>query len=52
MLVEDQVLRDQWIVAARAEDIKEEPQQVIVLGERIVLFRTEVGIHAFKDLCI
>ncbi|MEH7384479.1 aromatic ring-hydroxylating dioxygenase subunit alpha [Bacillus sp. JJ1521] len=52
MLVEDQVLRDQWIVAARAETIKEEPQQVIVLGERIVLFRTEEGIHAFKDLCI
>ncbi|MEH7237477.1 aromatic ring-hydroxylating dioxygenase subunit alpha [Bacillus sp. JJ1562] len=52
MLVEDQVLRDQWVVAARAEDIKEEPQQVIVLGERIVLFRTEDGIHAFKDLCI
>lgn len=52
MLVEDQVLRDQWVVAAKAEDIKEEPQQVIVLGERIVLFRTEEGIHAFKDLCI
>ncbi|WP_077618018.1 aromatic ring-hydroxylating oxygenase subunit alpha [Bacillus sinesaloumensis] len=52
MLVEDQVLRNQWVVAARAEDIKDDPQQVIVLGERIVLFRTEEGIHAFKDLCI
>ncbi|WP_010281930.1 aromatic ring-hydroxylating oxygenase subunit alpha [Bacillus timonensis] len=52
MLVEDQVLRDQWVVAAKAEDIQEKPQQVIVLGERIVLFRTEEGIHAFKDLCV
>ncbi|WP_449540251.1 Rieske 2Fe-2S domain-containing protein [Ferdinandcohnia sp. Marseille-Q9671] len=52
MLVEDQVLRDNWVVAAKAETIKEEPQQVIVLGERIVLFRTEDGIHAFKDLCV
>lgn len=52
MIIEDQALRNQWVVAAKAEDIKEEPKQVIVLGERIVLFRNEEGIHAFKDLCI
>jgi phenylpropionate dioxygenase-like ring-hydroxylating dioxygenase large terminal subunit len=52
MIVEDNVLRSDWIVASKIEDIKEEPKQVVLMGERIVLFRNEEGIHAFKDLCI
>jgi phenylpropionate dioxygenase-like ring-hydroxylating dioxygenase large terminal subunit len=52
MILEDNVLRSDWIVAGKIEDIKEEPKQVILMGERIVLFRNEEGIHAFKDLCI
>jgi phenylpropionate dioxygenase-like ring-hydroxylating dioxygenase large terminal subunit len=52
MIVEDNVLRNDWIVAGKIEDIKEEPKQVVLMGERIVLFRNEEGIHAFKDLCI
>jgi phenylpropionate dioxygenase-like ring-hydroxylating dioxygenase large terminal subunit len=52
MIVEDNVLRSDWIVAGKIEDIKEEPKQVVIMGERIVLFRNEEGIHAFKDLCI
>ncbi|MFJ7975575.1 Rieske 2Fe-2S domain-containing protein [Peribacillus sp. JNUCC 23] len=52
MLIQDDVLRNDWIVASRSIDIKEEPVQVIVMGERLVLFRNEEGVHAFKDLCI
>lgn len=52
MIVEDNVLRSDWIVAGKIEDIKETPKQVVLMGERIVLFRNEEGIHAFKDLCI
>jgi phenylpropionate dioxygenase-like ring-hydroxylating dioxygenase large terminal subunit len=52
MIVEDNVLRSDWIVASKIDDIKEEPKQVVLMGERIVLFRNEEGIHAFKDLCI
>jgi phenylpropionate dioxygenase-like ring-hydroxylating dioxygenase large terminal subunit len=52
MILEDNVLRSDWIVAGKIEDIKEEPKQVVLMGERIVLFRNEEGIHAFKDLCI
>ncbi|MBU9723870.1 MULTISPECIES: aromatic ring-hydroxylating oxygenase subunit alpha [Bacillaceae] len=52
MLVEDQVLRNDWIVASKIDDVKEAPLQVTILGERVVLFRNEEGIHAFKDLCI
>ncbi|MFJ7727397.1 Rieske 2Fe-2S domain-containing protein [Neobacillus sp. NPDC097160] len=52
MILEDDVLRSDWIVACKIEDVKEEPLQVTVLGERIVFFRNEDGIHAFKDLCI
>ncbi|EKN66700.1 Rieske (2Fe-2S) domain-containing protein [Neobacillus bataviensis LMG 21833] len=52
MLLEDNVLRSDWIVACKGEDVKEEPLQVTILGERIVFFRNEEGVHAFKDLCI
>lgn len=52
MIVHDQVLRSDWIVACKAEDVGEKPLQVVVMGERVVLFRNEEGIHAFKDLCI
>jgi phenylpropionate dioxygenase-like ring-hydroxylating dioxygenase large terminal subunit len=52
MIIEDQVLRSDWIVAGKVEDVKEEPKQVVIMGERVVLFRNEKGIHAFKDLCI
>lgn len=51
MLV-DQALRKEWIVACFSQEVTENPKQVIILGERIVLFRNEDGIHAFKDLCI
>lgn len=52
MLIDDQELRNNWIVACREQDVKEDPLQVVILGERVVLFRNEEGIHAFKDLCI
>lgn len=52
MGLEDQVLRDSWIAACRDADVENGPIQVTVLGERVVLFKNEEGIHAFKDLCI
>ncbi|QCJ40912.1 aromatic ring-hydroxylating dioxygenase subunit alpha [Bacillus sp. S3] len=52
MILEDNVLRSDWIVACKIEDVKEEPLQVTILGERVVFFRNEEGIYAFKDLCI
>ena len=52
MIINDTVLRSDWIVACKIDDVKEEPIQVVVMGERVVLFRNEQGIHAFKDLCI
>ncbi|MEH7014298.1 aromatic ring-hydroxylating dioxygenase subunit alpha [Neobacillus niacini] len=52
MIINDTVLRSDWIVACKIEDVTEEPIQVVIMGERVVLFRNEQGIHAFKDLCI
>lgn len=52
MIIEDQVLRNDWIVACKAEDVKEKPLQIVMMGERIVLYRTANGINAFKDMCI
>jgi len=52
MIVNDAVLRNEWIVACRAQDVQEKPLQVLIMGERVVIFRTEEGVHAFKDLCV
>lgn len=51
-MIEDKVLRDDWVVTCRESDLTEKPLQQIVLGERIVLFRNSKGVYAFKDLCV
>lgn len=45
-------LWNEWHPVSKAEDLLEDPKQVFVLGERVVIFRNEKGVHAFKDLCI
>ena len=45
-------LWNEWHPVCIAEEVKDEPKQVFVLGEAVVLFRNEKGVHAFKDLCI
>lgn len=52
MLIEDQVLQNQWIAVSREKDVTDKPLPVTVLGEKVVLFKNEDGIHFFKDLCI
>lgn len=51
-MIQDKVLLEDWIVACRSEDVREKPIQVIVMGERLVVFRNSEGVHVFKDLCI
>ncbi len=51
-MVKDQALMEDWIVACRAEDVQDKPIQVMIMGERLVIFRNSKGVHAFKDLCI
>ena len=41
MIINDTVLRNDWIVACKIEDVKEEPIQRIIMGERVVIFRNE-----------
>lgn len=48
----DTVLLNEWHAVMNAEDLKERPIQVKILGERVVVFRAGGGVHAFKDLCI
>jgi phenylpropionate dioxygenase-like ring-hydroxylating dioxygenase large terminal subunit len=48
----DGVLRDYWYPVARSADVRDKPVPVTLLDERVVLFRTEAGISALKDLCI
>lgn len=50
-LLDDQVLLEDWLVACRSVDVKEQPIQIKLMGERLVIFRNSKGVHAFKDLC-
>ncbi len=51
-MIQDKVLLEDWIVACRSVDVGEKPVQIIVMGERLAIFRNSKGVHAFKDLCI
>ncbi|QED47973.1 aromatic ring-hydroxylating dioxygenase subunit alpha [Cytobacillus dafuensis] len=51
-MIQDKVLLNDWIVACRSEDVKDKPIQVVLMGERLAVFRNNEGVHAFKDLCI
>lgn len=52
MFIQDPVLVRQWHPVLKSPDLKEQPKAVEVLGEKVVVFRTTYGVHAFKDLCI
>jgi len=51
-MIQDKVLLEDWIVVCRSADVAEKPIQVVVMGERLVVFRNDEGVHIFKDLCI
>lgn len=51
-MFQDQVLMNDWLAAAYSDDLTYKPIQVVILEERIVLFRTKKAVRAFKDLCI
>jgi phenylpropionate dioxygenase-like ring-hydroxylating dioxygenase large terminal subunit len=48
----DSVLAAQWLPVAFAEEIQDKPISAVLLGERVVVFRTSEGFRALKDLCI
>ena len=48
----DPVLARQWMALARSEDVADEPLRAELLGEAVVLWRSETGLRAFRDLCI
>lgn len=52
MVVHDPVLLHQWHPVLLSTDLTNLPKAVEVLGEKVVVFRTTYGVHAFKDLCI
>lgn len=41
-----------WHPVAMAREVGEQPRQFRLLGENLVLYRTDAGVVAFKDLCI
>ena len=51
-MIQDKVLLEDWVVVCPSTDVSDKPIQVIVMGERLVVFRTDNGVQIFKDLCI
>jgi phenylpropionate dioxygenase-like ring-hydroxylating dioxygenase large terminal subunit len=52
MVLQDKALIDQWYPVSPSFQVNALPISVQVLGEKLVVFRTKQGVHAFKDLCI
>ncbi len=52
LIVKDPVLIHQWHPVLLSNELKEQPKAIEILGEKVVVFRTSQGVHAFKDLCI
>ena len=46
-----EVLKRYWLVACRESELRRKPVGVTVLDEPVVLFGTERGIHALRDVC-
>ena len=45
-------LKNAWYVASWADEVEREPSQMIVLGEKICVFRTsEEEVIALEDAC-
>ncbi|SDO59436.1 vanillate O-demethylase monooxygenase subunit [Paenibacillus sp. yr247] len=52
MTIHDMALLDEWHPVLLSSALTDRPVPVIVLGEKLAVFRTSHGVHAFKDLCI
>lgn len=51
-MINDETLLAHWHVVGLSSDLDDEPLQVELLGERVVLWRQDEQILAFRDLCI
>lgn len=51
-LLRDNVLEHEWHPVCAAEELKDKPLSVTVLGERVAVYRTRKGVHALRDLCV
>lgn len=49
---QDSVLKQHWIAVSLSSELLDKPKQVTLMGETIVLFRSQDTVHAFKDMCI
>ncbi|GGA15733.1 (2Fe-2S)-binding protein [Paenibacillus marchantiophytorum] len=52
MTIQDKALRKEWHPVLLSSALREDPVPVVILGEKVAVFRTSQGVHAFKDLCI
>ncbi|RTE10586.1 aromatic ring-hydroxylating oxygenase subunit alpha [Paenibacillus whitsoniae] len=52
MINQDTTLMNEWHPVLLSSALGDKPEAVILLGEKLAVFRTSNGVHAFKDLCI
>ncbi|NBD23240.1 aromatic ring-hydroxylating oxygenase subunit alpha [Paenibacillus glycinis] len=51
-MIEDPVLAQEWLPVCLSAELKEQLLKVTVAGEYVVVFRSEGGVHALKDVCV
>src|SRR5271154_7233804 len=52
-MIDDPILLNDWHVVGRSSAIAtEEPRPARLLGRDLVLWRSEHGLHAWRDLCV
>ncbi|WNR45071.1 aromatic ring-hydroxylating dioxygenase subunit alpha [Paenibacillus roseipurpureus] len=52
MTILDHAMLPEWHPVLLSSALTDQPIAVTVLGEKVAVFRTSQGVHAFKDLCI
>lgn len=51
-MIKDTALASEWFPVCLTSEITNKPFQTKALGEPVVIFRTELGLHALKDVCV
>ncbi|WP_066047736.1 aromatic ring-hydroxylating dioxygenase subunit alpha [Robertmurraya korlensis] len=50
--LQDAVLENEWHPVYISSELTDKPVGVIVMGERVSIYRSKKGVHSFRDLCI
>jgi phenylpropionate dioxygenase-like ring-hydroxylating dioxygenase large terminal subunit len=51
-MIKDAALAMEWLPVCLSSEVTDKPLQIKAVGEPVVIFRTQQGVHALKDVCV